>query len=453
MDLQEVRSDLELRIAELNSILTNFSKAPRRNYSQKFLHAKENRAKIIYNDVNTILAYNEALFHETELTFYTRGVRQKYNEIILLVNSKLPFAKADAVDFKTAANVLLFLAKLRTKVNLRRVLPPIMAAPTVDIKLGTSLVPVYNGTPEHLESFVDAVNLFSDTVVNTFAGATADQQAAAQVTVTRFVKTRLTGVARQVIAEANDLQGILNAVKQHCEPKTTSDNIIAKLKAVKQKDSAESFCNEVEKLTAQLKATYVREQIPLDRASIMATKKGVDALIDGTKSSDTKIILKAGTFSKISDAVQKLMENDKPTPTTHNAQIFTLRGTNSQYRGRNINHGRGNFYNTRGNHNNSHRYRGNYHHQRGNFHNRGNFNRNDQQTRGSYLHRGSYPQRGHFNAHHGMFLAQHIPQHPMPQQQNLPQIQQTSQVSPAIHQSNQNAPQNFLGIPQGQFMR
>ena len=75
----------------------------------------------------------------------------------------------------------------------------------VDIKLGTTLVQMYDGAPENLDAFVDAVNLFYDTVENDFAASTAAQQAAAKVTVVRFVKSRLTGVARQVIAEANDL--------------------------------------------------------------------------------------------------------------------------------------------------------------------------------------------------------------------------------------------------------
>lgn len=106
--------------------------------------------------------------------------------------------------------------------------------------------------PENLDAFIDAVNLFRDTVENDFAASTSVQQAAARVTVVRFVKSRLTGVARQVIAEANDLQEILDAVKQHCESKITSDNIIAKLKTLRQKESAESFCSDIEKLTTQL---------------------------------------------------------------------------------------------------------------------------------------------------------------------------------------------------------
>lgn len=160
----------------------------------------------------------------------------------------------------------------------------------------------------------------------------------------------------------------------------------------------------------------------------MATKKGVEALIDGVRNNDTKIILKAGTFTKISDATQKLLENDKPASNTNNAQMFTARSAYSQNRGRNSNHGRengrGNFQNQRGSHNYSQRNRGSYNHFRGNFHNRG--NRSYQQTRGFYFHRGSFPQRGNFNPHHGMFLAQNIPQ-PLNQQQYFQPPQNSSQ--------------------------
>lgn len=186
----------------------------------------------------------------------------------------------------------------------------------------------------------------------------------------------------------------------------------------------------------------------------MATKKGVEALIDGVRNNDTKIILKAGTFTKISDATQKLLENDKPVSQTNNAQMFTVRSAYSQNRGRNLNHGRensrGNFHNQRGSHNYSQRNRGSYSHSRGNFHNRG--NRSFQQTRGSYFHRGSFPQRGNFNPHHGIFFAQNSPQ-PLNQQQHFQPPQNSSQPQ-IMHQPIQSGvQQHFLGQPQGQYMQ
>lgn len=280
------------------------------------------------------------------------------------------------------------------------------------------------------------MSLFNDTVENEFNAATAAQKQAAQVTVVRFVKSRLTGIARQIIADADDLEAIINALKQHCESKITSDGTVAKLKALKQKDSIETFCNEVENLTSQLKSCYVREQIPVDRANTMATKKGVEALVIGIKNTDTKLILKAGSFNKISDAIQKVMENVEHTCTSNNlpatnAQILAGRVNHSRGRGGTNHRGRGN-YSHFNQHDRNNRFqnpqsnRGHFTNQRGNWSHRGNFSN----QRGNWTQRGRYPPN--------MYLAQQnsvqyqlpvqqaiqLPLQPhiqMPQQQYIPQ--------------------------------
>lgn len=162
----------------------------------------------------------------------------------------------------------------------------------------------------------------------------------------------------------------------------------------------------------------------------MATKKGVETLVDGTRANETKIILRAGTFNKITDAVQKVMENDKPTSTY--AQMFSVSVTpQNQYKNPNTgSSGRGHFQNYRGNVHSSQRYRGNFNNFRGNYKNRGN---RFHQARGSFYHRGSFPPRGHFNSHQGMFFAQNIPQQNIPQhlipQQLIPQQQNQPQFN------------------------
>lgn len=444
MEVEINKRAIDSHIAHLNATLSNFKKAPNRKYKRNTLTTKLRDARATYTEITNLLAEYESKYSESEFIFLYKCTRQLFSEIHTLILAKLEFAGIHTISIFSLVCVIHFIQKLKYRIRSK------MAK--VDIKLGTTLVQMYNGAPENLDAFIDAVNLFHDTVENEFAASTDVQQAAARVTVVRFVKSRLTGVARQVIAEANDLQEILDAVKQHCESKITSDNIIAKLKTLRQKESAESFCSDIEKLTAQLRTVYVREQIPLNRANTMATKKGVEALIDGVRNNDTKIILKAGTFTKISDATQKLLENDKPVSNTNNAQMFTVRSAYSQNRGRNFNHGRengrGNFQNHRGSHNFSQRNRGSHSHFRGNFHNRG--NRSYQQTRGSYFHRGSFPQRGNFNPHHGMFLAQNIPQ-PLNQQQHFQPPQNSSQQ---MHQPIQSGvQQHFLGQPQGQYMQ
>lgn len=311
--------------------------------------------------------------------------------------------------------------------------------PSVDIKLGTSLVETFDGSPEKLITFINAVRLFSDMVDTEFETATAAQKAAAQVTLVRFVKTRLIGKARQVIGELDQLQEILNAIQLQCASRKTSDSILAKLKTVKQDSTVDKFCECVENLTMQLKSAYINEMIPQNRADQMATKRGVETLVSGIKNSDTKLILKAGTFEKIQDAVQKLQENEPVGETASVSQVFNIR---SNYRGRKQGHK--NYYGSNQNYSNTHHNNG--YNKRG--HNRGN-RRGNSNYRGNF--RGGNFQRNNYSQNHQMFYAQENPIQNTgngQQQLNIPQ-QQLNQIPQ--QQLNQIPHQNFLH-PQNNFL-
>lgn len=185
-----------------------------------------------------------------------------------------------------------------------------MSNPKVDIKLGTSLVEVFDGTPEKLESFIDSVSLFKDAVDADFAACQPAQIVAARKMVAKFIKTRLTGTARQAIPDTEDVEEIMKSLQEKCKFKVTSDNMLAKLKGIRQKADVDNFCEEVEKLTSRLQTLYVQEGIPGAKAETMATKCGVDTLIRGVKNAETKTILKAGNFTSMNAAIQKLQEND-----------------------------------------------------------------------------------------------------------------------------------------------
>lgn len=180
----------------------------------------------------------------------------------------------------------------------------------VNIKTGATLINMYDGNPKNLDAFLDSVALFVDIVNNENAAASQAAKDAANATTLRFIKTRLTETARQSIPENANLDQLIDALKTNCSSKTTAENVLAKLKNTKQTSSTEDFCTEVEKLTQELKSIYIRNRIPGDVALQMATKCGVDALIAGTKNSETKTILRAGTFTRLNDAIQKLQEND-----------------------------------------------------------------------------------------------------------------------------------------------
>lgn len=270
----------------------------------------------------------------------------------LLDNSKVLEHSQRKLKFKSIAKTIVFCSRLRKSVQIENKMPK------VDIKLGTALVQAYDGAPENLNTFLDAVDLFKDNVDGEFIQATPDQKAAADDTVYKFIKTRLTGTARQAITGAQNLTEIIAKLKTQCSVKSSSDNLMAKLKNLKQKDSIDNFCDQVEQLTLRLATTYIQEAIPADKATQMATKAGVQSLINGVSNSDTKIILRAGTFTSISDATQKIHEcnNDTKTNTSH-AQVFMTRGNYTQ-RSR----GRGRYTGNRGQYNSLNRT--NYNNQR-----------------------------------------------------------------------------------------
>ena len=385
---------------------------------------------------------------------------EKYQEI------KILYTKSNEILDKTK-----ILPKLKTiakaAIICKRLSVFNTTMPTVDIKLGTALINTYDGCPEKLNTFLDAVSLFKDTVDTDFAAASAEQRAAASETLFKFIKTRLTGTARQAINGANSVNDVLQKIKEQCSSKVSSDSLRAKLKAVKQSGTITEFCEEIEKLTLQLANLYTEETIPATKANQMATKVGVETLICGIRNAETKTILKAGNFNKISEATQKLLEYN--TEDKAQASVFYTRNNQPQ-RGRGqgrFNGGRGYYQSARP----TNRWQGN---QQG-FANRQPQFRNQQQ---GYRQPNRFPnQRGQGNrgSWYGTprFQYQH-PQQRMPQQiyytqtnpPSLPQLQQqiqnqqpqqlqnqqqlqTHQQQQQIHPNIQNQP-NFLGEQYGQ---
>ncbi|XP_062541140.1 uncharacterized protein LOC134209173 [Armigeres subalbatus] len=115
-----------------------------------------------------------------------------------------------------------------------------------------TLVQPYDGSAEGLDAFLDATNLLEEITANNMVPRAI-----------KFLKTRLTGKARLGLPEnLNTIDELAQNVKQRCANKITPDNVVAKLRAVKQKGSVENFCDEVDTLTNKLKAVYIEQGIP-----------------------------------------------------------------------------------------------------------------------------------------------------------------------------------------------
>lgn len=144
----------------------------------------------------------------------------------------------------------------------------------------------------------------------------------------RFLKTRLFGKARSAVPpNAQTFQVITGAIKQVCKSETP-DSILAKLKATRNKGDRQKFCEEVEILSQKLSSLYIENTTPADVANKIATKAGVDTLINGVSNTEIKIILKASEFNSIQKAIQKINE----TQTTEPSQVLTRGRSRAGYR-------------------------------------------------------------------------------------------------------------------------
>lgn len=427
-------------LKDLQRILINFKKSPSRKYLKETLKQKEAEAKSIYE---TILQQIESLEnHEYLVT----EARRLFSEIKLFITTRLATASDHVLKFKTLSKIFIALINLHNKTK--------MTAPKVDLKMGTSIVQVYDGNQEGLSSFIDSVMLFSDTVTAEFSAATPAQQNTAKTTVIRFIKTRLTGKARAAIDEnVVDINEIVNKLKLRCGVTPSPDVFVSKLNQTKQIGDINKFANEIENLVLHLEKAYISENIPVEVAVKMATKQGVKALALGVRSSETKILLKAGQFSTLSAAIEKAIENEiaVTSSTNQNAQVmFTARRGQSQQnrgysnntyrqRGHNFSGNRGGFSNRRG---------------RGNFQNfqSNNHAQNNQFNRGRGSHRGFY--RGAMQSRifytnsteHGQLMCPHQQQSFQNGQQNAqPYQNQQAQSQPQRIQHQESGQQNFLG--------
>lgn len=244
-----------------------------------------------------------------------------------------------------------------------------------DVRTATAIVLPYDGSHGTLNTFIDSANLLKDVT----------EQNHLQTAI-KFLRTRLTGKARLGLPDNfATIDDLIKNVKSRCEEIVTPESILAKLKTTKQRGETDSFCNDVDSLCSQLRATYIESGVPDEIAKRMTTKAGVEALTAGVTNNETKIILKAGNFSDVKQAIQKVAEN--ATSTTNTAQLLTFHNNPRQperYRF-NSHRNRGNFSNY-----NDSRYR-NQRFQQPQFRNNRNFNRDN---RNFQLNRNA--QQGHF---------------------------------------------------------
>lgn len=332
-----------------------------------------------------------------------------YQAIKQLVDQK---SKLHLISFKAVATAIIFTKRLNSK----------MTSILDTIKTASTLIPEFDGSSDKLNRVIAAIKALETIVTN------ANKAAAIQV-----ILSKLSEKARSAVGDnPQEIKEIIDGLKAKCSTTLQPEVILAKLANERQTSELAKFTEQIEKLTLQLENAYVAEKVPLDTASRLAVRAGTNALASGLKNKETQLIIKAGKFETLAEAIGKATENDK-NPTT-NTVLF--------YKGPNYNHARGGHRgrNTRGNtarggnmyHGRSHGNQNGYNSSRG----RGGYGyRNGAGNRGGNNFRG-----GNYHPHSRVFYAQ--PENmPAPQPMNVGGITNMAAGPTQLpQQSNQQVP-------------
>lgn len=171
-----------------------------------------------------------------------------------------------------------------------------------------SLVPAFDGKLSGTKGFIDAVELAKTIVPE------ANHQSAI-----RLVLTKLSGKARDLFTEQpGTLDAIIQKVKDNCSEKDSSDLVSANLKNLKIKKAEDvgQFTKEVDNLCDNLAQAYIREEVPGEVAKKLAQKQAIQTLIENSQKSETKIMLRVGKFTNLSEALNIMLENEQSGPET-----------------------------------------------------------------------------------------------------------------------------------------
>lgn len=228
--------------------------------------------------------------------------------------------------------------------------------------LASKIVPQdFDGSPDKLRSFLDALNLVKGNADDHSENAVA------------FIKTRLTGKARDLITDEASVDQIITTLKNGVKGES-SRAVASKLLNCRQntKDSV-TYSSEIEALAANLKRAYINEGVPVDTAQLYTTENVVKSLSQNANSERVRIVMEAGSFGTVQEAVAKFV-NVNPSSGASNVFYVRQRGNNNFNRNCNNHRSRANF---RSNYNRGQN--SNYRHNRGNNFSNGNYfsNRNN----------------------------------------------------------------------------
>jgi len=239
-----------------------------------------------------------------------------------------------------------------------------MAQSYIDfINTASKLIPVFDGKAENLTSFIDALK-----ITESIKGE--HEQLAVSI-----IKTKLKGVARNLIGNKTTITEVISRLKSNVKGETV-EVLSAKHMNLQQRNKT---ANLVEQMTKSLEGAYITDGLSLELARSYSTRHAVKAMTKNSTIDKVKIIMQAGTFNTMNEAISKFVNSCTEATGQPNTVLYY-----KNYPQRGGNRGRGN-------------YRGNFRGRNNNYNNNSTQNNTGQgQYRGNYRGRGN-SNRGHNN--------------------------------------------------------
>lgn len=243
------------------------------------------------------------------------------------------------------------------------------------INTATKLLPEFDGKIENLSKFINAIDLL-ETIKETHENIAIS-----------LIKTKLTQSASTLITDESTIQAIKSKLLANVKYESPQ-SISARLNTVKQHNKSDSdFAKEIETLSLQLEQAFIADGLTPALAKSYSTQHAVKTMKTNAKSEEVKLLMRAGQFPTVGDAITKFLElSSESSGTLQVNYINKFRNSNVRYRGRGNRSHRGQRgfsnrnYNTRRNdshsdnrdNNNRNRNYGHNNNHRGRRHNNGN---------------------------------------------------------------------------------
>lgn len=231
------------------------------------------------------------------------------------------------------------------------------------IKLASSILPEFDGSVENLTRFLDAIDILEQ-IKETH-----------EATAVLIVKTKLKGTARNLINNEQTLQQIKDRLKTKVKGESV-EVLIAKIMNIQQRNkTANQYTSEIETLTKSLEGAYISDGLTSELATKYATQTAVKAMCKNCSMDSVKLIMQAGTFTTMNDAISKFTNSCTDASGNPNTILY-------------INQNRGSYHGNYRQSNNRGRFRPNY--SRDDYSSnktKRNFNQNGQRFRGQHNQR------------------------------------------------------------------